>query len=139
MLTVVDAQQNTYAFDVDASIEVENFKAVVEADTDVPAAHQQLLFQNAPLTDAQKSLAAYGVQDGDLIVLQDTRQRAPNTSPDTDAAMAEAVRAQIRGSVALQNQLRAVRCAMLTPEQPRFARGRNGFPRGLCAHPRTPA
>ncbi|KAI3625091.1 hypothetical protein CBS9595_000452 [Malassezia furfur] len=113
MLTVVDAQQNTYAFDVDASIEVENFKAVVEADTDVPAAHQQLLFQNAPLTDAQKSLAAYGVQDGDLIVLQDTRQRAPNTAPDTDAAMAEAVRAQIRGSVALQNQLRASNPALL--------------------------
>ncbi|WFC94720.1 DNA damage-inducible protein 1 [Malassezia brasiliensis] len=98
MLTVVDAQQNTYAFDVDASIEVENFKAVVEADTDIPAAHQQLLFQNAPLTDAQKSLAAYGVQDGDLLVLRDTRQRTQTNPPDTDAAIAEAVRAQIRGS-----------------------------------------
>lgn len=110
MLTVVDATQNTYAIDTDASIEVENFKAIVEADTNVPADHQVLRHLNQTLEEGQRTLASYGVQNGDLILLSDARQRreAP-TGAEADMSMAESARGQILASEQVQANLRRVR------------------------------
>lgn len=109
MLTVVDAQQNTFSIDTDASIEVENLKAILEADAGVPTNFQELKYQNKSLTDGKKTLASYGVQNGDLVVLHDTRDSAITSGSSQEMAMAEALRSQILSYTPLQNDLRTVR------------------------------
>ncbi|WFD40644.1 DNA damage-inducible protein 1 [Malassezia japonica] len=107
MLTVVDAAQNTYPVDADVSLEIENLKAILEADVGVPAEHQVLQFQSKVLADDKQSLASYGVQDGDLLTLSDKRKSsAPSTSANPDLAMAETVRNQILSSTQVQESLR---------------------------------
>ncbi|PKI84175.1 DNA damage-inducible protein 1 [Malassezia vespertilionis] len=115
MLTVVDAEQNTFPIDTDATIEVENFKVFLEADTNIPAEQQVLQFQGTKLEDGKRTLASYGVSDQDLLMLADARKVVPGagTQWEENGRMAEVARSQILQSVPLQDQLRSSNPALL--------------------------
>ncbi|PWZ03361.1 hypothetical protein BCV70DRAFT_204151 [Testicularia cyperi] len=89
MITVITEDDQTFPVDVDASIELENLKALLEVDSNVPAAEQQLLFGGQPLSDDKATLSSLGVQNDDLLVLRD-RRRALASRPGPDSGHASA-------------------------------------------------
>jgi hypothetical protein len=67
-LTVATWDDRVVVVDLDADDPVENLCAILEVETGVPAAQQQLVFQGRPLA-AGTTLGAAGVGNGDLIML----------------------------------------------------------------------
>ena len=104
MLTFVDTAGNTFSVDTDTGIEIENIKAILEADvcrssadqTGIPVDAQSLRFQDQELTDAVRTLDSYGVKNDDLLVIHDTRKGATTVQqqPQEEAA-AELLRQQL--------------------------------------------
>ncbi|KAL9940321.1 hypothetical protein V8E36_001026 [Tilletia maclaganii] len=76
MLTVV-TDNDALNIDADASITIETLKAIIEADTAIPADQQLLVFNNTPVEDPSKTLASYGFTDSDLLLLQQRRPQPP--------------------------------------------------------------
>lgn len=76
MITVITEDDRTFPIDVDVSIELENLKALLEADSTIPADQQQLLHSGKALNDDKATLASCGVQNDDLLILRDRRQAA---------------------------------------------------------------
>lgn len=102
MITITDADNdNIYPLDCDPSITLADVKALLEADvsarsalrgvtrplaaradqvrlslapvkSSIPAARQALYFNATLMTEAEKTLEAYGVKDGDLLALRDS-------------------------------------------------------------------
>ncbi|SPO21529.1 related to DNA-damage inducible protein 2 [Ustilago trichophora] len=120
MITVITEDDRTFPIDVDASIELENLQALLEADSAIPAHQQQLLHAGKPLTDAKATLASSGVQNDDLLILRD-RRHAPSASasasssssstsrpaPSSEEQAAEQLRQQILSDPAALSMLRA--------------------------------
>ncbi|KAK0544065.1 DNA damage-inducible protein 1 [Tilletia horrida] len=81
MITVV-TDTDALNIDADPSITLETLKAIIEADTGIPTNQQLLIYNNTPIDDATKTLAAYGFADGDLLLLQQRRpqQQQPAAS-----------------------------------------------------------
>ncbi|PSS06001.1 DNA damage-inducible protein [Actinidia chinensis var. chinensis] len=67
-ITVMTADEQIVTLDVDRDESVENFKALLEVETQVPLQRQQLLFNGKEMSNAEK-LSALGVNDGDLIMM----------------------------------------------------------------------
>jgi hypothetical protein len=67
-LTVATWDDRVVVVDLDGSDPVENLQAILEVETGVPSAQQQLVFQGQPLA-ADTTLGAAGVSNGDLIML----------------------------------------------------------------------
>ena len=68
MLTVLDKLGQSVPLDVDTSIELENVKAILEAEFAIAPENQQILFLGRVLPDDKRTLASYGIKDGDLPV-----------------------------------------------------------------------
>ncbi|CAO1636223.1 unnamed protein product [Parajaminaea phylloscopi] len=119
MITVTSADDDgVYALDCDTGITLDNVKALLEADSGIPAAQQTLYFDNAVLADATRTLDSYGVKDGDLILLRASATPSANPSgaassqqPQAPAsamseeAMAEQLRQQVLSDDRLMAQL----------------------------------
>ncbi|WFD35382.1 DNA damage-inducible protein 1 [Malassezia cuniculi] len=103
MITFVDAAGNTFPIDADASIEIENIKAILEADTGIPAESQSLRYRDQELDDASRTLESYGVVDGELLVVSDTR-KATVTASSTPTQSEEAAAAELLRQQLLQNR-----------------------------------
>ncbi|XP_053546218.1 protein DDI1 homolog 2 isoform X2 [Bombina bombina] len=78
LLTVYCVRQDltevTFSLEVDSDFELENFRALCELESGIPAAQSEIVYAERPLTDNQRSLSSYGLKDGDVVVL---RQRSP--------------------------------------------------------------
>ena len=99
MLTVLDKLGQSVPLDVDTSIELENVKAILEAEFAIAPENQQIL-----LPDDKRTLASYGIKDGDLLVIHDTR--AMNTQNPEMSNLEELMRQQILQSPSMQQNLR---------------------------------
>ncbi|WFD33074.1 DNA damage-inducible protein 1 [Malassezia sp. CBS 17886] len=106
MITVVDREQRTYAIDADVSIELENFKAILEADSGVPSEFLRLQHQGRELSDGKAALAVQGVKDEDMLVLVDMRTTA-SLAATSSHGMADGLQRQIQQNPALMQQLRS--------------------------------
>lgn len=104
MLTVLDKLGQSVPLDVDTSIELENVKAILEAEFAIAPENQQILFMGRVLPDDKRTLASYGIKDGDLLVIHDTR--AMNTQNSEMSNLEEVMRQQILQSPSLQQNLR---------------------------------
>lgn len=104
MLTVLDKLGQSVPLDVDTSIELENVKAILEAEFAIAPENQQILFMGRVLLDDKRTLASYGIKDGDLLVIHDTR--AMNTQNSEMSNLEEVMRQQILQSPSLQQNLR---------------------------------
>ncbi|XP_043919116.1 protein DDI1 homolog 2-like isoform X2 [Protopterus annectens] len=65
-----DLTEVTFSLEVDGDFELENFKALCELESGVPASECQIVHAEVPLTDIRRSLASYGLKDGDVVVLR---------------------------------------------------------------------
>ncbi|XP_015268109.1 PREDICTED: regulatory solute carrier protein family 1 member 1 isoform X1 [Gekko japonicus] len=75
-----DRSELTFSLQVDADFELQNFRALCELESGIPAAESQIVYAEVPLTDNHRSLASYGLKDGDVVVLQqmeNAERRAP--------------------------------------------------------------
>ena len=61
MLTVLDKLGQSVPLDVDTSIELENVKAILEAEFAIAPENQQILFLGRVLPDDKRTLASYGI------------------------------------------------------------------------------
>ncbi|CAD6891895.1 unnamed protein product [Tilletia controversa] len=93
MLTVV-TDNDALNIDADASITVETLKAIIEADTGIPADQQLLIFNNTPIEDSAKTLASYGYSDSDLLLLQQRRPQQQRSIPAAASSSAAAAAAR---------------------------------------------
>ncbi|XP_061458125.1 protein DDI1 homolog 2 isoform X2 [Rhineura floridana] len=65
-----DRTELTFSLQVDADFELQNFRALCELESGIPAAESQIVYAERPLTDNDRSLASYGLKDGDVVILQ---------------------------------------------------------------------
>ncbi|XP_028597244.2 protein DDI1 homolog 2 isoform X1 [Podarcis muralis] len=65
-----DRSELTFSLQVDADFELQNFRALCELESGIPAAESQIVYAEQPLTDNHRSLASYGLKDGDVVILQ---------------------------------------------------------------------
>ncbi|XP_018430372.1 PREDICTED: protein DDI1 homolog 2 [Nanorana parkeri] len=70
-----DLSEVTFSLEVDPDFELENFRALCELESGVPADQALILYAERPLTDNQRSLSSYGLKDGDVVIL---RQKDPS-------------------------------------------------------------
>ncbi|SGY66837.1 BQ5605_C004g02711 [Microbotryum silenes-dioicae] len=102
--------------DVDPSMEVENVKALLEAESNVPTADQLLFFSGRQLLGDKDSLASYDIKEDDMLLVR-RKSNEPAAAPsvagrnvETDA---ETMRQQLIGNPQLLSQLQRT--------QPEFA------------------
>lgn len=81
MLTILDAEGNAVPFDVSVSIEIENLKALVEADLGIPTEQQAIHFQGKELVQGQETLESHGVKEGDLLLVNHKKSMNPEHTP----------------------------------------------------------
>ncbi|KAL6630026.1 hypothetical protein ACP70R_029791 [Stipagrostis hirtigluma subsp. patula] len=107
-VTVMTADEQILTLDVDPDESVENLKALLEVETRVPLQRQQLHFNGKEMQNSEK-LSAVGVQDGDLVMMFPSGDRAPQDvmkiNPDGSAANPQAFQQHIRGDSQLMAQL----------------------------------
>ncbi|XP_029433990.1 protein DDI1 homolog 2 isoform X4 [Rhinatrema bivittatum] len=65
-----DLSEITFSLEVDADFELQNFRALCELESGIPAAESQIIYAEVPLTDSHRSLASYGLKDGDVVILR---------------------------------------------------------------------
>ncbi|XP_007905422.2 protein DDI1 homolog 2 isoform X1 [Callorhinchus milii] len=65
-----DLSELTFTLQVDGGLELETLRALCELESGVPAAESQILFAEHALTDNRRTLEAYGLKDGDVVVLR---------------------------------------------------------------------
>ncbi|PWN53052.1 hypothetical protein IE53DRAFT_222825 [Violaceomyces palustris] len=85
MITIATEDGQTYAVETDANIEIENLKALLEADCGVPPESQDLFYNARPLDDPKRTLASFGVANDDLILLKDRRRLSQSVAHDSDS------------------------------------------------------
>jgi DNA damage-inducible protein 1 len=76
-LTVTTLSDLVFVLEVGGDLEVEDLKALCEAESGLPARHILLFHEGKPLTEPKAKLASLGIQDGDMLVLQ---QSSPEPS-----------------------------------------------------------
>ncbi|XP_004850386.1 regulatory solute carrier protein family 1 member 1 isoform X2 [Heterocephalus glaber] len=72
-----DLSEVTFSLQVDADFELHNFRALCELESGIPAAESQLVYAERPLTDNHRSLASYGLKDGDVVILRQKENADP--------------------------------------------------------------
>ncbi|XP_032087644.1 protein DDI1 homolog 2-like isoform X3 [Thamnophis elegans] len=77
-----DRSELTFSLQVDADFELQNFRALCALESGVPATESQIIFAEQPLTDNHRSLASYGLKDGDVVILQQVENgQAQSSAP----------------------------------------------------------
>ena len=69
-LTLTTLTDAVYQLEVSADLELENFKALCEVESGIPASEIALLHNGRPLFDDKKPLKDYGIVDGDMLMIQ---------------------------------------------------------------------
>jgi len=75
-LTLTTLTDDVYQLEVSCDLELENFKALCEVESGIPAAEISLLHNGRPLYDDKKPLKDYGIADGDMLIIQHQRGAA---------------------------------------------------------------
>uniref|UniRef100_K7FW99 Protein DDI1 homolog 2 n=1 Tax=Pelodiscus sinensis TaxID=13735 RepID=K7FW99_PELSI len=76
-----DRSELTFSLQVDADFELQNFRALCELESGIPAAESQIVYAERPLTDNHRSLASYGLKDGDVVILRQKENAEPVQFP----------------------------------------------------------
>ncbi|XP_062223791.1 protein DNA-DAMAGE INDUCIBLE 1-like isoform X2 [Phragmites australis] len=107
-VTVMTADEQILTLDVDPDESVENLKALLEVETRVPLRRQQLHFNGKEMQNSEK-LSVVGVQDGDLVMMVPSSDRASQdiikVNPDGSAVNPQAFQQHIRSDSQLMAQL----------------------------------
>lgn len=89
-VTVTTLSDEVFTIEVSEDLELENFKALCEFETGIPAREIAILWNGRPLHDGKTTLKAYGIRHNDILLLQHMRGvtglanppgcRSPNTN-----------------------------------------------------------
>lgn len=69
-ITVTTLGDEIFTLDVSEDMELENFKALCEFESGIPAREIAILWNGRPLPDDKRKLQDYGVKDGEVLLLQ---------------------------------------------------------------------
>ncbi|KAF5728498.1 DNA damage-inducible protein 1-like [Tripterygium wilfordii] len=108
-ITVMTADEQIVSLDVDSHESVENVKALLEVETQVPLQQQQLLYNGREIRNDEK-LSAVGVKDEDLIMMVSDAASSASTkdlgfNPDGSAVNPGAFQQQLRRDSNMMGQL----------------------------------
>ncbi|XP_057991838.1 protein DNA-DAMAGE INDUCIBLE 1 isoform X2 [Hevea brasiliensis] len=108
-ITVMTADEHIISLDVDSHESVENVKALLEVETQVPLQQQQLLYNGREIRNNEK-LSALGVKDDDLLMMVSSATHSATANdlsfnPDGSAVNPEAFQQHIRSDSNLMSQL----------------------------------
>ncbi|CAE5967098.1 unnamed protein product [Arabidopsis arenosa] len=113
-ITVMTAGEQIITLDVDSQETVENVKALLEVESNVPIQQQQLLYNGNEMGNSDK-LSALGVKDDDLLMMMVSNASSGNAAsaagndlgmnPDGSALNPAAFQQHIRGDSNLMGQL----------------------------------
>ncbi|XP_054705566.1 protein DDI1 homolog 2 isoform X1 [Grus americana] len=119
-----DRSELTFSLQVDADFELQNFRALCELESGIPAAESQIVYAEQPLTDNNRSLASYGLKDGDVVILRQKETIEPRPSirfpglPRIDFSSIA-----VPGTSTQQHQPPAQRLRPSPPDAPSFPQG----------------
>ncbi|XP_069730995.1 protein DDI1 homolog 2 isoform X1 [Phaenicophaeus curvirostris] len=119
-----DRSELTFSLQVDADFELQNFRALCELESGIPAAESQIVYAERPLTDNNRSLASYGLKDGDVVILRQKEAVEPRPSirfpglPRIDFSSIA-----VPGTSTQQHQPPAQRLRPSPPDAPSFPQG----------------
>ncbi|XP_074749049.1 protein DDI1 homolog 2 isoform X1 [Strix uralensis] len=119
-----DRSELTFSLQVDADFELQNFRALCELESGIPAAESQIVYAERPLTDNNRSLASYGLKDGDVVILRQKETVEPRPSirfpglPRIDFSSIA-----VPGTSSQQHQPPAQRPRPSPPDAPSFPQG----------------
>ena len=77
-LTITTSSGQIINLDVSEDLELENLKAQCEFELGVPSSNLVLVWNGRPLQDNKKTLQAYGVKHGDVLLVQQIAAPAVN-------------------------------------------------------------
>ncbi|XP_072461022.1 protein DDI1 homolog 2-like isoform X2 [Notamacropus eugenii] len=77
-----DSTEVTFSIQVDRDFELYTFRVLCEAESGIPAEEAQIVFAENRLEDNHRSLASYGLRDGDVVVLRQARHEEPGSPGD---------------------------------------------------------
>ncbi|GAA0147960.1 hypothetical protein Leryth_013782 [Lithospermum erythrorhizon] len=109
-ITVMTSDEQILTLDVDRDESVENLKALLEVETQVPLQQQQLLYNGKEIRNPDK-LSALGVGDGDLVMMVANNassrgsQSELGLNPDGSAANPSAFQQHVRNDSNTMAQL----------------------------------
>ncbi|GAB1602153.1 protein DDI1 homolog 2-like [Argonauta hians] len=84
-VTVTTLSDNVFTIEVSEDLELENFKALCEFETGIPAREIAILLNGRPLHDDKASLKSYGIGHNDILLLQHLRGVTGLTLPPKNA------------------------------------------------------
>ena len=80
-LTITTLDDRIMNVEVSEDLEIENLKAQCEFELGVPSANIVLTWEGRPLYDEKMTLKAYGIKNGDMLLLQQMRGQQQQMSP----------------------------------------------------------
>ena len=90
-ITVTTLSDTIVSLDVSDDMELENFKALCEFETQIPAQEQVVIWDGRPLHENKKKLKDYGLKDGEMVLVQHVRvpSRTPASGPGQSQGLFE--------------------------------------------------
>lgn len=90
-LTITTLSDQLFNIEVSEELELENFKALCQEETGVPASEMSIVWNGRPLHDDKLTLKQYGINNGDMVLIQHLRgqqgqQSSGSTSSRSSAA-----------------------------------------------------
>ncbi|KAJ2957418.1 hypothetical protein NQZ79_g6864 [Umbelopsis isabellina] len=82
-LSVTTDEGELYNLEIDSQMEIENLKALLEAETNTASNEQVLLYHGNELKEPQKTLQQYGIGEDDIILLR-RNTPAGSSNPNFD-------------------------------------------------------
>jgi len=82
-ITLTTEDGSFFSLDVSGDLELENFHALLEFESEIPAAQVIVSFEGRELKDLKKTLVDYGVKEGDMLLIRRQRARAAPRSQGT--------------------------------------------------------
>ena len=84
-ITITTEAGGVYPLDVSGELTVGDLKALMEVETGMGADQMLLIHNMAPMTDLERTLESYGVQDDDIIMI--TQNTGPVTTSNPFSAL----------------------------------------------------
>ena len=80
-VTVTTLSGDVFPLEVPDDLELENFKAFCEAESQIQANQMIILFNGRPLLEDKKSLKDYGIKNGDMVVMEKISRQPQSAAP----------------------------------------------------------
>ena len=87
-LTITTLSDQLFNIEVSEDLELENFKAMCQVETGVPASEMSIVWNGRPLHDDKLTLKQYGIHNGDMVLIQHLRGQVGRQSSGSSASNA---------------------------------------------------